>query len=396
MRIGMILDYEFPPDPRVENEAISLIEAGHDVYLFCLKYNINKKDEVIRGINVKRYLSTKIEYKLSALAYTLPLYSKRLSKKITDFLLDYQIESIHVHDIQIAGAAFLSNKSLELPLILDLHENRPEIMKFYNHMTKFPGNFLIRPSVWKKKEVFFIQNATTTIVVTEEAKQDVVKRCRVSANSVIVIPNTVHKSFNNSSEIDKKILGKYKDDFVLLYIGDTGLRRGLLTAMESLNNLKNKIMNVKLVIVGSSSYDTDLKQKATLLKVEDYVDFVGWQDAKLFPSYISASSVCISPLHRNQHHDTTYANKIFQYMSFGKPLLVSAATAQANMIRKSNSGLVHRAEDQEDFSERVIEFYLNSNLMKEKGANGKRFIENEFTWDKTSKNLVHLYNTLNS
>ena len=33
----MILDAVFPPDPRVENEAISLINEGHHVFLFCLK-----------------------------------------------------------------------------------------------------------------------------------------------------------------------------------------------------------------------------------------------------------------------------------------------------------------------------------------------------------------------
>ena len=38
MRIGMILDSVFPPDPRVENEAVSLIKADHEVFLFCLHY----------------------------------------------------------------------------------------------------------------------------------------------------------------------------------------------------------------------------------------------------------------------------------------------------------------------------------------------------------------------
>jgi hypothetical protein len=34
MRIGMILDTPFPPDSRVENEAVSLIKADHEVFLF--------------------------------------------------------------------------------------------------------------------------------------------------------------------------------------------------------------------------------------------------------------------------------------------------------------------------------------------------------------------------
>jgi hypothetical protein len=69
MKIGMILDKTFPPDPRVENEAISLIKSGNEVYLFCLSYNKNE-DVVVNEIKVKRYLSNKLEYKLSALEYT--------------------------------------------------------------------------------------------------------------------------------------------------------------------------------------------------------------------------------------------------------------------------------------------------------------------------------------
>ena len=76
----------------------------------------------------------------------------------------------------------------------------------------------------------------------------------------------------------------------------------------------------------------------------------GWQDESLFPSYISSGSIGISPLHRNIHHDTTYANKLFQYMSFGKPLLVSDATAQKNLIERTNSGLVHQEKNAVDFA----------------------------------------------
>ena len=43
MRIGMILDKTFPPDPRVENEAIELLKQGHKVFLFCVTYGSKKK-----------------------------------------------------------------------------------------------------------------------------------------------------------------------------------------------------------------------------------------------------------------------------------------------------------------------------------------------------------------
>lgn len=394
MRIGMILDKTFPPDPRVENEAISLIEKGHEVFLFCLKYDKNEADVQIKGIQVKRYQSNKLEYKLSALAYTFPFYSNLMNWKIVRFLKKYKIEAIHIHDMRIAEAAFMANKTLKLPTVLDLHDNMPEIMKLYAHLQKFPGKQLISPKKWKQKEEEFINKATKIITVSQEFIEEVVARTQIDRNKIVLVPNTVHQSFYKEAKIDNLIVDGYKNDFVILYLGDTGLRRGLQTAIEALSILKEKIPNVKLVIVGISSADPILKQQAIDLKLENQVDFAGWQDVLLFPSYIVASDVCISPLHRNIQHDVAYANKLFQYMSFAKPVLVSDAIAQKNLIEKTNSGLVHLEKDAQDFVQKVLQLYADSALRDRLGSNGKQFVEEEFCWEKTSEKLIALYENL--
>ena len=392
----MILDKPFPPDPRVENEAISLIKKGHKVFLFSLMDSDEKKNEVIKGIEVRRYKSSNLIYKLSALVYSLPFYSLIMEKKINHFLVSNKIEIIHIHDIQIADAVLKSNKKLQLKTILDLHENRPEIMKFYPHLTKFPGKFLISPKIWKQKEEEFINKVTNTIVVTEESKNEIVKRTGKQSKSIVVVPNTVHKDFYNKAVIQNNIIEKYINNFVILYIGDTGLRRGLTTAIKSISVLKNNIKNIKLVIVGSNTSDKILKKQVKDLGIQDFVDFEGWQNEKLFPSFIKVSSICISPLHRNLHHDTTYANKIFQYMSFSKPVLVSNAAAQKNVIERTNSGLVHLEKNAEDFSEKVMQLYVDKKLRDTFGENGKRFVEEEFNWGKTSEKLIELYDNLDT
>ncbi len=214
MKIGMILDQTFPPDPRVENEAVELIKNGHEVFLFCLTYDDNEpKEEEIHGIQVKRFLSNTKEYKLSALAYTFPFYAMAMKKKIKKFLRNFAIEAIHVHDMVIAGTVFSVNKKMKLPLVLDLHENRPEIMQFYPHLQKFPGNFLISLQKWKKKEADFIRKADKVVVVTNEAKKELLSRCTIPKENVIVVPNTVRKSFFN-----KVVEAKTSKDFNLLYI----------------------------------------------------------------------------------------------------------------------------------------------------------------------------------
>ena len=137
-----------------------------------------------------------------------------------------------------------------------------------------------------------------------------------------------------------------------------------------------------------------MKKEVEKWEVEKFVDFEGWKDENLLSSYFVASDICISPLYRNAHHDTTYANKLSQYMSFAKPVLVSNATAQKNLIERVKSGLVHEERNVVDFTQKVLELYTNQSLSKELGANGKQFIEKEFCWEKTSKKLIELYNDL--
>ena len=104
MRIGMILDKSFPPDPRVENEARVLMDAGFELFLFCLDFNGLSSSETHDGIEVRRYGSSSFEYRMSALAYTVPVYSFLLKGRIRRFLVENQIDVIHVHDMVVADA----------------------------------------------------------------------------------------------------------------------------------------------------------------------------------------------------------------------------------------------------------------------------------------------------
>lgn len=390
----MILDAAFPPDPRVENEAVSLVKCGHQVYLFCLEYGDEKVSEIINGIQVKRYKSSKLEYKLSALVYTIPFYTFLMQKKIDQFITETKIEALHIHDIRIAQAVFNANKKFNLPVVLDLHDNMPEVMKLYPHLQKFPGKYIISPKKWKQKEEEFIKKATKVISVSPEFIETLQMRLPSEKEKFILVPNTIRASFFEEYTVNASIIEKYKNKFVILYLGDTHVRRGLQTAISSVEKLKDKIPNIKLVIVGKNTTDVVLKQQVEDLKLYDFVDFEGWQNVALFQSYILSSAVCISPLHRNLQHDVAYANKIFQYMSLGKSLLVSDAIAQKRLIERTNSGLVHQEKDVKDFSDKILKLFSDEKLRTELGENGKNFVRNEFSWEQTSKKLLHLYDNL--
>ena len=390
----MILDDVFPPDPRVENEAITLINSGYEVFLFCLSNSNQNTNETINGIKIRRYRSCNLAYKLSALSYDLPFYKMIMKPKIRHFIKENAIDVLHIHDIRIAGAVFSSNKKHQLKIVLDLHDNIPDNMKFYPHLQKFPGKYIISPKKWKKKEKEFILKSDKIITVSPNFAKQILENNNLQPDKMVLVPNTVRQSFYKEAIYSEVIKKKYSNKFVVLYLGDTNIRRGLLTAIRASELLSKKIVNFKLVIVGRNTTDHILIEEVKRLHLESYVDFEGWKDVSLFPSYILASNVCISPLYRSIQHDVAYANKIFQYMSFGKPILVSNAIAQKEIVESAKSGLVHEEKNEEDFYSKVIELYQNKEKAEELGNNGKEFIEKKFSWEITSKALVKLYNEL--
>ena len=75
MKILMVLEGEFPPDDRVEKEAISLFNIGYEVHIACYsKVGEFSRLETYKNIIIHRKYLPAIIYKLSAAILILPFY----------------------------------------------------------------------------------------------------------------------------------------------------------------------------------------------------------------------------------------------------------------------------------------------------------------------------------
>lgn len=394
LRIGMLLDQDFPPDSRVENEAVSLIEAGFEVFLFSLAYKKTAVEDVWNGIHVKRYAASRWIYKNSALAYDLPFYHRSVKPMIADFIQTNGIQALHVHDMVLARAAFQVNKKFRLPLTLDLHENRPVIMQFYPHLKKFPGKYLINIGRWEKAQDQLLREADKVVLVTEEAREEAVRSAGIKQEKVVVVPNTIHPDIFLNYALDPAIADRFKATFNIVYVGDTGLRRGMMELIEALPLVLKVVKNAHLILVGKSTEDMQLKQRVEELGLSKSVSFEGWQDVSLFPSYINAASVCVSPIHRNLHHDTTFANKIFQYMGMGKPLVASDCPPQVRVLEDAGCGLVHEAGNANDLAAQIVRLFGQPDMAAKMGESGRQAVMSKYNWKLSSKALIDYYKGL--
>jgi glycosyltransferase involved in cell wall biosynthesis len=174
---------------------------------------------------------------------------------------------------------------------------------------------------------------------------------------------------------------RFKEAFVVFYFGDTSHRRGTSFLIESMPEVVECIPEAQLVIVGRNTRaDPELQAQAAESSVSAHIHLEGFRPLAELGSYLSVASIGVSPLVRNRHHDTTYANKLFQYMYGGVPLLVSDCPSQANLVERTGTGLVHRAMDTADFVGRVRELHSKKESRHAMGDKGRELSHTEFVW----------------
>ncbi len=388
MRIAMILDDPFPPDLRVEREAQALLSQGHEVHL--LNFNARAKEDCVfdhDGIKVTQVALGKLWYKLSALAYTLPFYHMKLRGHLRAFLSS-GFDAVHIHDLKVARAVF-DALPVGVRSVLDLHENRPEIMKEYPHLKRGLGRWLISPKVWKRFETRYINAADGVVIVTEEAAVAYRDQQAIRQEHFAVVPNYTPLAFNPNGHPKSMPQQAVK----LLYIGDTGERRGIMTALEAMAS-DLRLAEVELDVLGTSSFQPQLESYVQDMGLVSRVRLHGWVSPDVFPAFLEKAHIGICPILRNPHHDTTYANKVFQYLAYGLPILLSDCPAQVAVVEQWSCGGVHEAGSADSFADALCAMTQDARTYEALSTAGLQAFQTQLNWESATTELLGFYGSL--
>jgi len=394
MKIGMILDNEFTGDNRVENEAVALQNAGFQVFVLCLNYGNKPTNEDNDGVKIIRIpLSKKIKDKLRFLNNTIfDIYSLFWAKRIKNFAKANNINVLHTHDLYMAKSVIIANKKLNLKTVLDLHENYPATLVSYSWAKTFLGKILVSQQRWFKKEKKDLPEFSKIIVLSEEFKKNLQKKYPQLKNRFHVYQNYPNIEKLLSFELDGSIIEK-NNDFIVFYFGAIAERRGVFTLLESLKILVKKHSNIKVLLIGPIDNVDKTKLNTYLVSTElkEHIIQYNWKDVKYLPSYIHVSDICVSPLIKNDQHESGIANKVFQYMLFEKPLIVSNCYPQQKVVEVNNCGLVFESENPNDLAKKIEALYNDENQRLEMGKNGKRAVLWKYNLKSSGKRLVEMY-----
>ncbi len=388
MRILMIWDADYPWDVRVEKMTRSLHRNGFCVAVVCRNLKGSIISEVIDGVKFCR----------------LPAFGKGRLNKILSFPFFLNViwlirifcvarkersQIVLVRDLPLAISAIIIGRILGLPVVVDMAENYPAMIKDTRTYGKpWWGNVLVRNvHLVKMVENYVIAKTSKIIVVTEENRNRIVER-GASENDVYVVSNTPDLETYGlyKGTVDKSELAFYESKFTLIYVGGLGPIRGLEMVIEAMPQILQRIHHAYLLIIGKGEKIGILKSLAREYDIEKHVTFKGWIEFESVPQYIKASSIGIIPHRLTMHTNTTIPNKIFDYMAFGVPVVASDTAPMRRIVEGAMAGVVFEPHSPDGFAEAVVKIFEQSEI--DYGKNGMAAVNNEYNWRRDEKVLL--------
>lgn len=394
MNIGVIVDNEYNNDKRVEREADILKRAGHSVYVLCFGFGAKVYDGQ-EGIEISRIrINRKLKDILFFFQNRLPAYERMWSTRITRFIKEKNLDSIHVHDLYMSKAASegIRDSGKKVSMVLDLHENYPFAVTSYNWSGGLVRNFLAKPALWQKKEREYLGYADKIIVLSEDYRDALTEKYpELPPGMFRVIPNVPDiRIWQNRNEAPAPGITR-EGTSVVLYFGVIAERRGVFDVLEVYRELAAEKFPSVFLVIGPVD-KRDRKRFFRLIKSEDlqynihYVPPIGFNELS---SYLDITDICIAPFHRNPQHESGIANKIFDYMMGKKPLIVSDCKPQKKLVEKYDCGLVYA--DNPGMKDAIKELSTNPGMRARMGENGYRAVMEELNSDMIREPLADLF-----
>jgi glycosyltransferase involved in cell wall biosynthesis len=397
MKVGIVVDNELNGDIRVLREIGILKEQGFEIFVLCFGFFKSYKEPVsqiqITRINIPRKLRDILFFILN----TIPAYEWLWTSNIKKFINNNNLELLHVHDLYMARAAHKGIKKAkkEIPMILDLHENYPFTIITYNWTKGFLRRHISRPNAWKKKEREYMSYADRIIVLSEDFRDTLLELYpEMKSETFVVLPNVPDLS---KPEYKNKgiAINPFKQKFpIIFYYGVIAERRGIFDALDVLINLVKEDHHVNFLLIGP----VDKKDKPLFSEIINSdllagrIHHIPWIESIEFPAYLEICDICVAPFHKNPQHESGVANKIYDYMLGGKPVIASNCKPQQNLIEKHNCGIIF--ENKTEFHDAIVRLLYNKPLRENMGENGRQAIMKEYNTDIVKENLILMYKTL--
>jgi glycosyltransferase involved in cell wall biosynthesis len=281
---------------------------------------------------------------------------RRLLREMDDYELAFapvidrlEWDVLHAHDVHMVGIASRAVArrragGQKASWVYDAHE-------FVAGLSLYGSRTRRKVAAYLSLESEYIGSAAGVLTVSEPLAIELQRRYGLPRRPTVVMNSPVLGAGANKIAVNlRQSVGLADDVPLIVYSGGVTEARGIQTAVEALPHLPGVHLAVVCVPHSRGAQAGRLLVQATSLGVADRLHLLDPVRPDEVSAYVASADVGLLPLKHFGSHEVALANKLFEYLYAGIPVLVSDCKAQADFVRSHGVGAVHVADDPASFA----------------------------------------------
>ncbi|MGF7397558.1 glycogen synthase [Thermoanaerobacterium thermosaccharolyticum] len=285
---------------------------------------------------------------------------------------------VHCHTWYTFMAGFLAKMLYDIPLVVTIHSLEP--LRPWKEEQLGNGYHL---STWMEKTG--IEAADRIIAVSNDSKKDIMKCYNVPEDKIEVIYNGI--DLNQYKKTDSNIARKKYgiDGRYILFVGRISRQKGIIHLIDAVKYLPQ---DVKVVLCASTPDTEEIKMEMEE-KVKLYPNII-WIDKMVTKEEIielySNAEVFVCP---SIYEPFGIIN--LEAMACNTPVVASATGGIKEVVVDGETGFLVEPGNPEDLAEHIKKLLDDRELAATFGANGRKRVEEMFSWESIAKKTYDMY-----
>ena len=388
LSVCKVWDSEYPWDVRVEKIARALTGAGHAVHLVAR----NRRHEPVTERRVEATVHRLAPWRwapawLNAASMFPAFFNPRWLRAITRTARDARADVILCRDLPLAVPAILAGRDLGLPVVLDLAENYPAMLRSRWEAGRMrPLDAVVRnPALARLVERWVLPRVDRVLVVVEEAGARLVA-AGLPPERVTVVSNT--PPLERLVACPPPAARPADAPLHLVYLGLMEESRGVRVLLDAAALLARDAMPFRLTLYGDGRELPDFRAYARKLGLRtSQADFRGHVPNAEALAALPRADVGVIPHFADESWHTTVPNKLFDYMAAGLAVVTSDARPAARIVHEAGAGLVYRHPDAADLA-RAIAALADGGRRLAFARQGRSAVRETYHWERDVERLL--------
>ena len=231
------------------------------------------------------------------------------------------------------------------------------------------------------------------IATCESSKEYLHEHWGINADKIKIVGQVLKLEIYRNLSIEsinelKKQLGIHENDFVIGMIARFEFWKGHSYVIQAINELKTKIPNLKLVLLGSKGPEFDnIMSSVRIYNIENIVSYHGFIDA--VPEFLHSINIHIH-VPTNKFVET-YGLNIIEGMACGCAQILTKSGIAVTTAHHMENCLIVDYCSVNEIVNAVIMLYQNSELREKIGKNAKNYAEENFKISVKVDNSMAIY-----